>query len=187
VKRYPDLAAVPEDERADCLYTKIVADGVNGVFVGTWCSVFIIVFCTILFSSSQTLAVGFLFRRSGRLLPILLPYSEITFTATGVALALLSVFEHPTELLSGRPVLAWSLPAASSFTGLVIIGVLYWRPLFRLTFYAAILVSWSTWQLDLRFPWYFPVALWLGVLFLLARYYIQRPRAKDLLPDGSGG
>lgn len=185
--------ALPEIERADFLYRKIITDGLNGIFVGTWYSLFWTVFGSIFFASAQTIAAGFLLRRRGKVIPILVPYLELSAAAVGVGFGLMSLFAELVGQVLGNPLgypwatvpTLWVLAAALVAAPVVVIGVLYWRWLFRLTLYAACfftVMAISGAAFPIVWPWYVAAVSTLAVCILLAHYYERSRHRSAALP-----
>jgi hypothetical protein len=177
VDKYPDLAVLPEAERADYLFRKIVADNVNGILVGTWRALLITLGGSIVLAAAQTAAAGFLLRRRGKVLPILFPYLELS----GVGAALTAGLLEPMMGTMGNLLL---LVAGLLAAPVVVIGVLYWRWPFRLVLYATFFFSAAALtgaKLPLVWPWYVAAASGLGLLILLAHYYDRSRRHRAAL------
>ncbi len=88
VARYPDLRDVPEHERANLLFSRLVAREVVGAFYGVWCGVLFIPLGYVPMGVLCTVSAGYLYRRRGRVVPILLPCLELSFAASGLFLGL---------------------------------------------------------------------------------------------------
>jgi hypothetical protein len=87
LERYPDLAAFPEEKRADILFGKINADLVNGILLGVWLSLFLSFATWTALCVYQTLVAGFLLRRQA-FSAAWAPYLEATLPTSFLILSI---------------------------------------------------------------------------------------------------
>jgi hypothetical protein len=148
LRRYPDLAAIPAQERGQVLFEKVRADFIVGIPTGLWMGMLFVLVVAEVAVVWETVVAGALLRRHGRLRAVLLPYAEIALPATTLTVAIIGIL---FALYLGR------------FTGRV------WHVLLL-----GLLVLTITGILR-RWPWGARVLLhlgWLGGLFLLG---LSRP------------
>jgi hypothetical protein len=173
LEKYPDLAAVPEQQRAGILYGKIAADNVAGTFLGIWLALLMSFWAGAGMAVCQTTVAGSLLRSRNRLRAVFLPYLELSLPA-GILIA------WPALILAGLclkmpMMLAWWL--VFPLTGIVFLLAMVsvrqrWPWVFRLVLQAAWLVT-AVFLFD-QVPWFVAAAASCSVAILLAYYYVRR-------------
>jgi serine/threonine protein kinase len=143
LKEYPGLGEVPENQRADALVRKTVADMFfslpAGIALGMFYSVAWFGGCGLV----GTLAAGYLWRRGGRWYTLLVPSLELTLSSGAFVLLLGAVVG---KAVSGRP---WGVAFHPNLVlGLLAVQAVFawkavpgrWHPLLRLSMYAVCFV-----------------------------------------------
>jgi hypothetical protein len=178
LEKYPDLAAVPEQQRAGILFAKINSDHVSGIFMGIWLALLVSLWAGGGMAVYQTTAAGYLLRDRHRLRAVFLPYLELTLPG-GILIA------WPVLTLAGlylkTPMaLVWWLffPLTVAVLLLATLGVRQrWPWLFRLVLFATWLATAAS------LPWFVMAAAY-GCVILLAYYYVRRrQRPGTALPE----
>jgi len=144
LRRYPDLRAVDEKERAKALESKIVADLFAGSFRGIWQGL-LASLVLVPAGICQTLVAGHLLRRparSWRILHILIPYLEVAVVALlwSSNIGIFPSNPHPGPDMRWRGALLLLLSTAWLALGLIGVfrGWRWWRRwLLHLAFAAA--------------------------------------------------
>jgi hypothetical protein len=77
LEKYPDLRAVPAQERGRVLYYKIMADWSAGIPIGIGLGLISLLSATVAVSVAETLAASILLRRLGRVRAVIWPYIEL--------------------------------------------------------------------------------------------------------------
>jgi hypothetical protein len=78
VEKYPDLRRVPAEQRGEVLSRKIAYDVALRIQLGIWLGMAGALALFTVFATGEAVAAGYLLRRRGRVLAILLPYLELT-------------------------------------------------------------------------------------------------------------
>ena len=79
-EEYPDLRQYePGERKSAILYCKMQGDRLVGCYTGVWIGLLTALAMGIVPITCQTLIAGWLFRRRGRLLPVVFPYYELSF------------------------------------------------------------------------------------------------------------
>jgi hypothetical protein len=139
LERYPDLRAVPEQERGRLLHDKIMAGLMARVPLGIWLMMLYVVAVTEIVCVSLTMVAGRLLRRQGSVRTCLLPYAEVVLP--GVMLisvvfdALFTVYfqKFVAQIWHGTLVAALVLAVVAAVRG--------WHWAWRLAFQVAWIVS----------------------------------------------
>jgi hypothetical protein len=148
LEKYPDLRAVPAQERGRVFAAKIRADLIAGLPLGIWLGALTVLAGVMPMVTIQVMAAGPLLRRRGPSPAVLLPYLERTIPVT-VLIALLGALLGSlagAEILlrysiNVRPTLIWYLPAFG-LLAVALTGVLRgWPWPLRLVLHAAWLVG----------------------------------------------
>jgi hypothetical protein len=117
VASYPDLVALPPDERGRAFFAKMVSDQVVGSAAGAWLGVVLALATVGVLGFCGTLAGGWLLRRGGSWLSIVLPYGELT-VSTALAAGRLG-----SAALGMGSVSGWGAVWLVAATALVVAGV----------------------------------------------------------------
>jgi hypothetical protein len=126
-ERYPDLQGIPADKRGLHFFAKIMSDQVVGSAYGTWLGIGLALSSVGLLGFCGTIAGGWLLRRGGSSLSIVIGYFELTVSISLAFGRLISIPFGLTDSMSG--IGAGCLVAC---TGVVVAGVIgRWRWLLR--------------------------------------------------------
>jgi serine/threonine protein kinase len=153
VKRYPDLQGVPEDEKRQILYDKMVCDALIGVQAGllkTLAAFFILFFLLAL----EALVAGSLWRRHQRVWPVTLAYAE-RMIPLAVAVA----------FLVGLGINASNFQADADWLGKF--QRLWWRE--EVVVAASVLAQVAAWR-----GWFWPLRLLLHAAWIVLIPYAMR-------------
>jgi hypothetical protein len=82
LEKYPDLRAVPPEERGLVMAQKINADLMAGIPLGIWFGALFVLVVGVPVYTTQVMAAGPLLRQQGPRLAVLLPYAEVSVPAT---------------------------------------------------------------------------------------------------------
>jgi serine/threonine protein kinase len=186
LQKYPDLGALPEDQRADALVRKTAADMLftlpGGIVLGIY-------YTLSWFGGGAlvgTLAAGYLWRRGGKWYTLVLPYLELTLSIAALVVMLAAVVG---KTISARP---WGV-AFSPALVLAILGAqaLFawkavpgrWHPLLRLSLYAACFVLLLR-AFGVGLPWYVDVSVGASAAVVLGwrLHHRHAPAAGDPTP-----
>jgi hypothetical protein len=84
LQKYPDLRAVPPQDRGRVFYHKIRTDLIGGIPFGVWLSTLFVLICAVPMGTAQVMAAGPLLRRGGARRAVLVPYLEVAVPATAL-------------------------------------------------------------------------------------------------------
>jgi eukaryotic-like serine/threonine-protein kinase len=102
LRKYPDLAGVPAEERGEVLYQKVRTDLIVGIPAGIWMGMFVVLCLAEVAAVCETLAAGALLRRHGRLRMVVLPYAEIAIPATTLIVLSIGIFTLSLQRFTWR-------------------------------------------------------------------------------------
>jgi eukaryotic-like serine/threonine-protein kinase len=102
LRKYPDLAGVPAEERGEVLYQKVRTDLIVGIPAGIWTGMFVVLCLAEVAAVCETLAAGALLRRHGRLRAVFLPYAEIAVPATTLIVLSIGIFTLSLQRFTWR-------------------------------------------------------------------------------------
>jgi hypothetical protein len=114
--KYPDLRAVPAQQRGDVFYQKIRTDLITGVPLGILAGELLLLAMGMLLMTGQVLAAGPLLRRHGASAAVVLPYFECVIPVIlllGLVASLIAAETLLRSLINFRPLLIWLLLLAA--------------------------------------------------------------------------
>jgi predicted Ser/Thr protein kinase len=167
VEKYPDLRAVPPNQRGEVLARKIAYDLALRIQLGIWAGMVGAMVLFTVFATVEAVAAGYLLRRRGRVLAILLPYAELVvpclMAITGPA-AMVRFSTVTASLASGAGEFDLAVLAKREYA---VLGALLTWPvvlLFAVLTVLAVVGVTRGWRWQLRLALY---ALWSGALWLV--------------------
>jgi hypothetical protein len=167
VEKYPDLRAVPPHQRGEVLSRKIAYDLALRIQLGIWAGMVGSLALFTLFATAEAVAAGYLLRRRGRVLAILLPYVELTVPSLVALLLPVAMARFSTvtaSLASGAGEFDTAVLAKREYVSLA--ALLTW-PAFLLVVVLAVLATAGVtrgWRWQLRLTLY---VAWLGAFWLV--------------------
>jgi hypothetical protein len=118
LEKYPDLRAVPADERGRVLSQKILTDLAGGIPPGIWFGALFVLTVGVPVFTAQVVVAGPLLRRHGPRPMVLLPYVDESVPAT---VLFLFAYSAPLERYFNLPLRVWHL-ALFVLLGLALTG-----------------------------------------------------------------
>jgi hypothetical protein len=167
VEKYPDLRAVPPQQRGEVLARKIAYDLALRIQLGIWAGMVGAMLLFTVFATVEAVAAGYLLRRRGRILVILLPYAELvvpSLLAITVPAAMVRFSTVTTSLASGAGEFDLAVLAKQEYA---VLGTLLTWPVVLLFAVLAVLAVAGVmrgWRWQLRLALY---AVWSGAFGLV--------------------
>lgn len=177
VEKYPDLKNIPGNERGERFFPKIVADQVVGCFYGVWAGLLLALASSGVLGLCGTLSAGYLLRRGGRPIELILPYLELTVPLSGfLCYSMVAPFNPEVVGLA-----TWKNFALLLLLPIIAVtGVTYqWHWLLRATLYAVYYVF--LWELQ-GHHLYWPGYVLTGTMGVVTLLYYFGPRTKLKAP-----
>jgi hypothetical protein len=166
VEKYPDLRRVPPQQRGEVLSRKIAYDVALRIQLGIWLGMAGALALFTLFATAEAVAAGYLLRRRGRVLAVLLPYVELTvpsLVALVTPAAMVRFSTVTTSLASGAGEFDTAVLAKRQYA--ILAALLTWPALLLLLVLAVLAIIGVTrgwrWQLRLTLYAVWSCAFWL--------------------------